>query len=160
MPSKDLAAISTDFKRLSKLSLAELQMQWRALAGTPLKGARVDLLQRAIAYRLQEQQQGGLTAKARQRLGQLAMTYAKDRQAAPQAMPELRPGCRLLREWQGVMHEIVVLEQGFQHGGRTYRSLSEIARTITGTRWSGPLFFGLKKRMAEGPATPKKRASA
>jgi hypothetical protein len=145
MPSNAHAAISPDLDSLSELSLPELQAQWRALTGAPLKGVRRDLLLRAIAYRLQAQQQGGLSAKAHQRLAQLAKTYTKDRHAQPQAIPELRPGCRLFREWQGVMHEVTVLEHGFGHQDRLYKSLSEIARGITGTRWSGPLFFGLKK---------------
>ena len=57
----------------------------------------------------------------------------------------IKPGTRLLREWQGVMHEVIVLEDGVQYRGRTWRSLSAVAREITGTRWSGPLFFGLRK---------------
>ncbi|MFN4281413.1 MAG: DUF2924 domain-containing protein [Alphaproteobacteria bacterium] len=142
---RDISKIALDIGSLNGCSLAQLQAQWTTLASKPLKGARRDLLQRAIAYLLQDQEGGGLSAKTRQRLGQLAKTYAKDRSAQAQMAPDLKPGCRLLREWQGVMHEVVVLEQGFQHDDRTYRSLSEIARTITGTRWSGPLFFGLKK---------------
>jgi Protein of unknown function (DUF2924) len=62
--------------------------------------------------------------------------------------PAIRPkaGTRIVREWQGRLHEVSVLENGFEYGGRTYRSLSEIAREITGTRWSGPAFFGMRKR--------------
>lgn len=63
----------------------------------------------------------------------------------PISAPTVRPGTRLLREWKGSTHEVLVLANGFEHDGKTYRSLSSVARAITGTPWSGPLFFGIKR---------------
>jgi hypothetical protein len=138
---------------IEKLSLRELQAKWAELYGRPLKGARRQFLIRGIAYRLQELVYGGLSAKTRRRLKQLAKQFARNPDYRPAVAPDLKAGCRLLREWRGVMHEVVVLEQGFRYRDQTYRTLSEVARLITGTRWSGPVFFGLKKSSA--PVQPK-----
>ena len=91
---------------------------------------------RAVAYQLQERAFGGLTAATRRRLTG----------AAPSARPSraARPGTVLLREWQGVTHQVTVIEEGVLYRGERHRSLSAVARVITGSRWSGPLFFGLK----------------
>jgi len=101
------------------------------------------LLLRALAYRLQEQALGGLDRATRRRLDRAAADLAAGRPLAAPA-PKIKPGTRLLREWQGVVHEVIVLEGGLQYRGETWPSLSAVAREITGTRWSGPRFFGLK----------------
>lgn len=137
--------LPAELARLQNLSLLQLKAKWVELYGKPLKGARRDFLIRGTAYRLQELVYGGLSAKTRRRLQQLAKQFARNPDHRPSVAPDLKPGCRLLREWRGVMHEVVVLEKGFRCRDQTYRSLSEVARLITGTRWSGPLFFGLKK---------------
>ena len=73
------------------------------------------------------------------------------RGSPPSAPPStIKPGTRLLREWQGVTHEVIVLDDGVRYRGETWGSLSAVAREITGTRWSGPLFFGLKDRHRDG----------
>lgn len=69
---------------------------------------------------------------------------AHSRPTSNQAAQALRPGTRLLREWHGATHEVLVLSHGLEYGGKTYRSLSAVARAITGTHWSGPIFFGIK----------------
>jgi hypothetical protein len=100
---------------------------------------------RAVAYRMQEQALGGLCPATRRRLARAAKERADGR--APSAPPSaIKPGTRLLREWQGVTHEVIMLEDGVRYRGETWRSLSAVAREITGVRWSGPLFFGLKAR--------------
>lgn len=137
--------LPAELARLLSLGLPELKIKWAELYGKPLKGARRDFLIRGIAYRLQELVYGGLSAKTRRRLKQLAKQFARDPDHRPTVAPDLRVGCRLLREWRGVVHEVVVLEKGFRYRDQDYRTLSEIARLITGTRWSGPVFFGLKK---------------
>ena len=101
------------------------------------------LLLRALAYRLQEQALGGLDRATRRRLDRAAADLAAGRPLATSA-PKIKPGTRLLRKWQGVVHEVIVLEGGVQYRGETWPSLSAVAREITGTRWSGPRFFGLK----------------
>jgi hypothetical protein len=94
---------------------------------------------RAVAYKLQEDAYGGLSPALRRKLlgmGQKAFTKPRPR--------TLRPGTILLREWQGVTHRVTMVEGGAIYRGEKYRSLSEVARLITGARWSGPRFFGLK----------------
>ncbi len=151
-----------ELARLETLTLPQLKAKWVELYGKPLKGARRGFLIRGIAYRLQERIYGGLSAKTRRRLNQLAKQFARDPDHRPAVAPDLKPGCRLLREWRGHMHEVIVLEKGFRYRDQAYRTLSEIARLITGTRWSGPVFFGLKKvssgealaaAVARGPKT-------
>jgi hypothetical protein len=100
-----------------------------------------------LAYKLQEQAYGGLKPQVKRRLRELAVRFAADprQDVAKLATPaRIKPGTRLIREWQGESHHVTVSERGFEYQGRVYASLSEIARHITGTRWSGPLFFGLR----------------
>ena len=130
---------------LDRCDLPALRAEWQKAFGRP-PPPRLgrDLLAWMLAYRIQEQAWGGLQPAARRRLQRLA----RDLQAGEpiRAAPALRPspGARLLREWNGETHVIDVLaDGGFAWRGRSYRSLSEIARAITGTRWSGPRFFGL-----------------
>jgi hypothetical protein len=100
------------------------------------------LMRLAIAHRLQEQVMGCLKPRIRRCLEEVLI-----RSADPKRAPALRikPGTRLLREWQGVTHEVTVADDGVLFRGERHRSLSEVARLITGARWSGPLFFGLKE---------------
>jgi hypothetical protein len=108
------------------------------LGAAPPKTLTKDLLVRGIAYEMQTRQLSGLTAAEKKRLVALAQGR---RNPSPGA---LRTGTRLYRSWQGVTQEVLVLEGGYSWRGETYASLSEVARAITGTRWSGPRFFGLK----------------
>jgi hypothetical protein len=101
---------------------------------------------RILAYRVQEQAFGGLNSKTRRRLDQIANAMGKNQNTAIANMARSKPGTRLIRSWQGKTHTVTIEESGYQYQGRQYRSLSEIARHITGTQWSGPLFFGLKSR--------------
>jgi hypothetical protein len=102
-----------------------------------------------LAWHLQAAAFGDLEPETRRRLKQLAK--AGQRNGVPRASSAgLRPGTVLLREWQGVRHGVEVTRDGFLHAGKRYRSLSQVARAITGTRWSGPRFFGLPAR-AEPP---------
>ena len=99
------------------------------------------LLCHALAWELQAQVYGGLPRKAQQRLDQLG--------AARTETADARPGMRLVREWNGTLHVVTIEEDGsISWNGRKWDSLSKVAREITGTRWSGPAFFGLKKRKA------------
>ena len=106
---------------------------------------RRDLLLRALAYHVQEQELGALKPAVRRRLARAAQDLGLGQ--TPTAYPSrVKAGTRLIREWQGVVHELIVLEDGVRYRDRTWRSLSAVAREITGARWSGPLFFGLKGR--------------
>jgi len=98
---------------------------------------------RAIAYRLQERALGGLSAAARRVLAQAAEDGAAGRPVQGKPTRQVKPGARLLREWHGVTHEAIILDDGVLFRGQRYRSLSEVACIITSSRWSGPKFFGL-----------------
>jgi len=97
-----------------------------------------------LAYRIQEQAYGGLKPSTAKRLRASAERLEVNPSAVLVDLPGIRPGTRLLREWRGKMHTITAADNGFEYRGKRFASLSQIARVITGTRWSGPLFFGLK----------------
>jgi hypothetical protein len=140
-PTQELAA-------LSALSVKHLKDRWRSLYGTqaPSRISR-ELLTRAIAYRLQERAFDGLKPSTRRLLERIAEGGLSSQMRV--ASHRTAPGTVLLREWQGASHQVAVLDDGVVYRGRRYNSLSEVARVITGTRWSGPLFFGLKGRAKE-----------
>lgn len=137
--------LATELAGLSALDRRELVEKWQGLYGSePPAGISNKFLIRAIAYRLQEQVWGGLKPATRRFLEKTAQDNASRQQILPAL--SIKPGTRLLREWHGVTYEVIIMENGVQCNGKRYRSLSEVARAITGTRWSGPLFFGLKKQ--------------
>jgi hypothetical protein len=119
---------------------AEWQRVWRA---RPPVAATPDLLVRGIAWKLQEQAHGTLSRATRNELVRIARREGSDTQ---QSTMRIKAGTRLVRGWRGVTHAVLVTEDGFLFEDRTYRSLTAIAYEITGTRWSGPGFFGLKPR--------------
>jgi hypothetical protein len=137
--------LGADLEALRGLSREELKRAWQGLYGStcPAHMSRI-LLLRALAYRMQEQALGGLDPATRRRLDRATADLAAGRPLAAPA-PKIKPGTRLLREWQGVVHEVIVLERGVEYRDQTWPSLSAVAREITGTRWSGPRFFGLKE---------------
>lgn len=134
---------------LDKLDQSNLQMRWRELFGrnAPARlGA--DLLRRAIAYRLHELELGGLSRQAQLRLKAVGCSSGKSKAGTGKALsPALvKPGTRFVREWQNEVHEVQAIDTGdFVYRGKTFRSLSLIAREITGTHQSGPRFFGIGK---------------
>ena len=130
---------------LQGLDMPTLRARWEEAYGrSPPKSLRRDLLLRALAYHLQEQAYGGLSKTACKQLTRLSVGRSSGSAQPKPAPPRLKPGTRLLREWGGVVHQVTVLEDGFEHRGSRYTSLSQIAREITGARWSGPRFFGLR----------------
>ena len=142
--STDREALTKELASLRNLDLGALKDQWRKLYGAepPARFSRL-LLTLSIAYRLQERTLGGRTPVTRRLLSRAA-DAAGDRSEARSPIVKLKPGTRLLREWQGITHEVIILEDQVLFRGQRHRSLSEVARLITGSRWSGPLFFGLK----------------
>ena len=146
MNSRHKSASREALARLPLLDLDELREEWRRLnkADACPRLSR-DLLVRVVAYRLQELALGGLRPEPQRQLRQIAMELKQTGEATIRLRPQVPPGTRLMREWRGRRYEVVVLDAGFSWQGTHYRSLSAIARTITGTPWSGPLFFGLKQ---------------
>jgi hypothetical protein len=128
---------------LSDFSPYELRKEWRRLYRSQPPRLSRDLLVRAIAYRIQELRYGGLNRATGRKLAALVQARRSDGEMAPEGAQRIRAGARLVREWNGRTHTITVEEEGFTYAGRNYRSLSAIARQITGARWSGPRFFGL-----------------
>lgn len=127
---------------LEQMSAAEKKAEWRRVFGTPAPPAfGIALLSRAIAARWQEQAYGGLS---KAELRQLATQSRKD-QRRPRGLraPPVKPGTWLSRTWHGEVHQVVVLESGYEYRGARYRSLTSIANAVTGAAWSGPRFFGL-----------------
>jgi len=132
--------------RLPTLDIRELREEWRRLYKADVSPhLSRELLIRAVAYRMQEVALGGLRPEPQRLLRQIAQELKAGGQATRRLRPQLKPGTRLMREWQGRTYEVVVLDDGFSWLGTRCNSLSAIARKITGTAWSGPLFFGLKQ---------------
>jgi len=130
--------LEQEIESLRRMSRQRLRDRWRALfKAAPPAAFTPDLLARGIAWRLQETALGGLSADARRLLG------ACGENRSPKARPALRSGNRLVRRWRGRTYVVETVEGGFTFDGVRFGSLSEVANKITGTRWSGPRFFGL-----------------
>jgi hypothetical protein len=141
----DPEALSTELQRLAALAGKDLKVRYRKLyRSEPPPGLSRSLLLRALAYRLQEVALGGLSRSTRRRLAKAAGGSTDGPAATPVPILQPPPGTVLIREWHGVAHHVTVLDHGVHYGGEHYRSLSQVARLITGTRWSGPAFFGLR----------------
>ncbi len=125
----------------------KLRAHWRKIYRTePPRRIPRDLLMRAVAYQIQERAYGGLDRKTKRRLRSLARSLENDGRLPLSSGPSLKPGAKLIREWHGRTYRVIVLEDGFEFKGRCYRSLSKIAREITGAHWSGRRFFGLPQK--------------
>jgi Protein of unknown function (DUF2924) len=142
---------------LDDASLDELRGEWRRLYRSEPPRISRDLLIRGMGYRRQEIQHGGLGKSARRKLKTLAKMFRTKGRVAPDPGLNLKPGARLVREWHGRTHTVTVTEDGFECAGTTYRSLTEVAKKITGARWSGPRFFGLVRA---GTSSEKGTANA
>ena len=149
--SSTTSALAHEIAALRQATPAERKERWRALYGTePPRRISRDLLIRALAYRIQEKALGGLKPFTRRSLAKVAADASARRpiQVAPEPTT-LKPGTVLLREWHGTQHQVIVRENGIVFNGKQYKSLSQVAYRITGTKWSGPLFFGLKANRQE-----------
>ena len=127
-------------------STAELKQLWRELHDREPPSFNRNYLVKRLAYRIQELAYGGLSARAEAKLDRLIAEEDLRVKGKLPVRKDDRPiaGTRLIREWQGVEHAVAVLVDGYEYQGRPYKSLSAIARAITGTRWNGPLFWGLR----------------
>jgi hypothetical protein len=129
--------------RVAAMTATERKAEWRRVFGTPAPPAfSTGLVARALAYRLQEKRLGGLTNAEQKRLVRLGRKEQRDR-ARDTTTTVVKPGTWLSRTWHGEVHQVIVLESGFEYRGGRYASLSAIAKAITGANWSGPRFFGL-----------------
>jgi hypothetical protein len=140
--------LSQRIAALNELTAQQLRDEWRRLyRGQPPRLSR-DLLIRTIAYRMQELVYGGLSKATERKLAVLTKELKGKGSIAVTPDTSLRPGTRLVREWRGRTHTVVVTEDGFEYSGKTFLSMTKIAQAITGAHWSGPRFFGLIRKSA------------
>ena len=140
-PDDRQQSILREIEQLQRSPTAEIRQRWVTLMGSEPKQLGRNYLIRRLAYRLQELAFGGLSREARAQL-----SAKPKKQPARLRASKLKPGTRLVRQWHGRRYEVVVLENGFSYEGQEYRSLSAVARAITGSYWSGNRFFGLTPR--------------
>jgi len=141
----DPVALAAEVADLSKLSIDELRERWKATyREAPSREIGRSFLTRAIVYRLQERACGGLKPSTRRLLARVAEETAPGISPKKFQNRKAQSGTILVREWQGNAHRVTMLDDGVSFNGKHYRSLSEVAREITGSRWSGPRFFGLR----------------
>ena len=127
--------------RLTTLSSADLRETWTRLTASPVPRISPSLLRMALVYEIQARAFGGLSRETTRKLDQLAVAKTKT--------SSVSPGMRLVREWGGKAHVVTIGDDKvIRWNEREWQSLSEVAREITGTRWSGPAFFGLKRKLA------------
>lgn len=142
-----MARLDDQIANLAALSAGQLRAEWRRLFKGQIMpgGLGRDLGVRALAWRLQEQTQGGLPSASRRELARLSKQMADTGEIDVSSALRLKPGTKLVRKWHGCTYQVLVLDEGFQFEDRHYRSLTPIAHKITGAAWSGPRFFGLTK---------------
>jgi len=143
------ATILQELTELARMPLAGLKDRWRSLYGAEPPAYKRQYLIKRLAYRIQELAYGGLSEDTRAELERIAQQddpRRQDARALRRKPKHTHPlaGTRLVREWNGQRHEVTAVEGGFEYDGRRYRSLSAIAKAITGAHWSGPQFFGLR----------------
>jgi hypothetical protein len=162
----DDADLEAEIRRLPNLSLLELRHRWKTLFGHPApKSLRRTFLARAVAYQMQVEAYGGLSAATKRRLREIAHAV-RNGDANANAMlgsGRIKPGTQMIRQWQNTTHTVTALVDGFEWNGRTYKSLSAVANAITGTNWNGFAFFGIKRapsgnKNASGPRRSNSRA--
>ena len=126
--------------------LSTLKAQWREIFNqdTPFKASR-DFMHGHIAWAQQAKKHGGIKRKASKQLKQMMQQLRGGDEPTPDTSLIIKPGTKLIREYQGEKHEVITIAEGFRYKGKAFNSLSRIAREITGTRWNGKVFFGVKK---------------
>ena len=156
-PGEDVAtdgAVLAQLAAMQKLSVNELKAKWEALFGTPAPNNARAFLELRIGYRIQELTYGGLTRETRRVLDLLADEVEGKISRKSMVADPRNPvvGTRLVREWDGAEHTITVLRDGYDWQGRKFRSLSAVAKAITGTNWNGFRFFGMREKKRENRA--------
>jgi Protein of unknown function (DUF2924) len=150
----DRKAIDVEIARLRELDVGALRARWHTVLGRrPPPHLPRHLLFRILAYRLQADLLGDLDADSQRILDRSESPEKAGQRAVARRSVDARPGTVLGREWNGQMHRVTVLEKGFAWKGKTYPSLSKIAFAITGTRWNGPRFFGLRDKPSKKEAS-------
>jgi hypothetical protein len=143
-------AVEAELDRLAVMPIAQLRVRYREVfRADPPKAFGPDLLRRSVAHRIQEKAYGGLSRSTQRLLDQMMKAFSAKPNGKIVLPRRVKPGSVLVREWKGRSHRVMVLADGFAYDGNTYGNLSEIAGLITGTRWNGPRFFGLRSKADE-----------
>src|SRR5229473_4831228 len=154
-------SVGAKLKALGSMDHAALRAEWRRLYRVePPKRVARELLVLGVGWKIQEQAFGGLRGTTRRMLAELSKTLERDGDVTRSRVTRLKPGAKLIREWHGKTHTVVVLEDGFEWRGKPWRSLSVVARTITRKHRSGPRFFGLNTRTTKAGVKAKEAAYA
>jgi hypothetical protein len=156
-------AVEDELDRLPVMPIVQLRVRYREVfRSDPPEAFGPDLLRRSIAHRIQEKAYGGLSRPAQRLLDQMMKAYAAKPNGKIVLARRIKPGSVLVREWRGKSHRVTVLAEGFAYDGKTFGNLSEIAVLITGTRWNGPRFFGLRSKAPESdePVDPARSDGA
>jgi hypothetical protein len=135
-----------DLVALATMSKAQLRTRWTQVHRSPAPYVSPTLLALGIAHRVQVRHGADLPPACRRELRQLGEVLSRDGTLTSEPLATIKPGTALVRSWHGVTHQVLITDRGYVYKGKTYRSLSHIARQITGAHWSGPRFFGLKRR--------------
>jgi Protein of unknown function (DUF2924) len=139
-------ALEAEIKRLADLDLAQLRNRWRALFGNPAPPSlRRKFLARAVAYQMQVEAYGGLSNSTKRRLREIAEAVRHGNPDAAGVARQIRPGTQMIRQWRNETHIVTAIADGFEWNGQRYKSLSAVAKEITGTNWNGYAFFGIKR---------------
>ena len=140
-------AIEAELIKLTLLPISDLRKIWKErLDGEPPAVRSREVMVRLLGWRLQAEALGGLDVASERKLREIGDALERTGTYRPKLRRDLSPGIVITREWKGVVHKVSVTDQGFEYEGRHFKSLSDVARTITGTRWSGPRFFGLEQK--------------
>ena len=149
-------AIQTELDRLTTAPIVGLRSHYKALFGTdPPKAFGPDLLRRCVAHRIQTDAYAGLSRPTQRLLDRMARTTKATSDVDPELSRLIKSGSEIVRMWKGRSYRVTVMHDGFAYEGKTYPGLSEIASLITGTRWNGPRFFGLRLNSQGGRADGK-----
>jgi hypothetical protein len=137
-------------RRLPELAREELSKLWQENFGRPASPRlRRELMLPILAYRIQERAYGGLDAESERRLKEVAAGLRRPEWRQTKAAQRFKPGSRIIREWKGETHEVLITSAGYEYRGEAFKTLSPIATRITGTHWSGPAFFGTRQKAAK-----------
>lgn len=157
--STSSAQSAGEVSELAGLDAEVLRQRWAELYGmAPAPRISRDVLIRGVAYRIQEEAHSGLGKSCRRQLRRLAAALRDGGTIPASRTRSFKLGTKLIREWKGKVHEVIIMDDSYVWAGRHYRSLSQIARSITGTRWSGPRFFGLETKTLAAATRTTKRA--
>lgn len=151
-------AVEAELDRLASMPIVQMRQRYRELfRADPPQAFGPDLLRRSIAHRIQEKAYGGLSRSTQRLLDQMVKAFAAKPDGKLIPPPRIKPGSILVRNWKGKSYHVTVTAEGFAYDGTSYGNLSEIALHITGTRWNGPRFFGLRTKQTEAVALPARK---